>query len=104
MCVCKCARAIDVNKVAIVRPETEFHLALLFIVRKPFDVDLTKALVDGRWLPYYLAIVIHSRIVHDADVGIASSAVVTLKVGLTTTKAHLLYKTMSGIQIAFDGT
>ena len=51
----------------MVCPHAELHLALLFIERKEFYVDITLALIDGRRLPFHFSRVLDGRLRHHSD-------------------------------------
>lgn len=61
--------------VAIVTPRAELHEASLLIKREVFHVDLAEGLVNGRWLPYNLAVVMENGFRHDRHFVVTVSAV-----------------------------
>ena len=57
----------------MVGPDAELHLALLFVVRKVLDLDVTLTLVDGWRLPLHLARVFNGGLRHHCNDVVAVS-------------------------------
>ncbi len=104
-------KAQRAHHVSVISPGTELHVALLLIKGEELDVDLAGGLIDGGRVPGHFARVVQDGFSHYGHLVVSVRAVekseikiymicILLHVCLT----YLLYSTISGSQMSYDGT
>lgn len=103
-------RRISYYRVSVVSPRTKLHETILLIERKELHVNVTRGLVNGGRVPSHFARIMEHSFGHNRDL-VVSVGTNERKLDCYSEccfkwskKTYLLYSTMSGNQMFWDGT